>query len=124
MLLLLRICKILLEVGWLALVGQGVMFLLAGRGRENNFVYLLFRTVTTPLARVARWITPRFVADAHIGLIAFLLVSGLWVLTTAGIVHMVRPNVVYTDAVTLVLLLIVSTVSGVFGSIRSVFGLG
>lgn len=124
MLLLLRICKILLEVGWLALFGQGLMFLLAGGGRENNFVYLLLRTVTAPFTRIARWITPRFVADAHIGLIAFLLVSGLWVLSTAGIVRMVRPEVVYTDAVSLVLLLIVSTAAGVFASIKSVFGLG
>lgn len=123
MLLLLRICKILLEVGWLALVGQGLLALFAGRGRENNFVYVLLHTVTAPLTTAARWLTPRIVADAHMGLVAFLLVSVLWVLTTAGIVHIARPHVAYADAVSLVLLLIVSTISGIFASLKSVFGL-
>lgn len=124
MLMLLRVCKILLEVGWLALVGQGLLALFAGRGRENNFVYVLLRTVTSPLTTAARWITPRFIPDAHIGLVAFLLVSVLWVLITAGIVHVVRPQVAYADALSLVLLLIVSTIAGIVDSIKSVFGLG
>jgi hypothetical protein len=81
------ILKALTEVAGVAFLGQGVLWLLAGSGREKNHVYNIFRTITSPVTRFARFITPRFVIDAHIGLVAFFLLAFflllvLWVVLT------------------------------------------
>jgi hypothetical protein len=80
MLLLLDILKALLEVAGLALLGQGLLFLFAGAKRDRNVVYQAFATVTRPVIRVTRFITPRIVLDRHLGLVAFLLVLLGWFL--------------------------------------------
>ena len=77
------ILKALTEVAGVAFLGQGVLWLLAGAKREQNMVYGLFRTLTSPVTRVARAITPRIIVDAHIGLVAFFLLMVLWVVLTA-----------------------------------------
>jgi len=76
------ILKALTEIAGVAFLGQGVLWLLAGSGREKNPVYNLFRTITSPVTRFARFVTPRFVIDAHIGLVAFFLLMVLWVVLT------------------------------------------
>ena len=50
---------------------------LAGAKRDQNIVYNLFRTVTSPITRFTRLITPRVILDAHIGLVAFFLLIAL-----------------------------------------------
>ena len=77
------ILKALTEVAGVAFLGQGVLWVLAGAKREQNMVYGLFRTLTSPVTRVARAITPRIIVDAHIGLVAFFLLMVLWVALTA-----------------------------------------
>lgn len=79
---LVTILKALLEVAGLSLLGQGILYLFAGANRERNFVYLMFRTVTTPVFRVTRLVTPRFILDRHIWLLTPLVVFGLWMLVT------------------------------------------
>jgi hypothetical protein len=76
------ILKALTEIAGVAFLGQGVLWLLAGASREKNSVYNLFRTITSPVTRFARLVTPRFVIDAHIGLVAFFLLLVLWVVLT------------------------------------------
>ncbi len=78
MLMLLDILKALLEVAGLALLGQGLLYLLAGARREQNVVYQGLGVVTRPIFRVARLITPSMVLDRHLGLVAFLLVAVTW----------------------------------------------
>lgn len=70
------VLKGLNEVALMALIGQGALFILAGTRREGNFVYTLLKTVTSPIIRATRFVTPRFIVDAHIGFVAlfFLLV--------------------------------------------------
>ncbi len=97
MLTVVVILKALAEIAGLALLGQGVLYVLAGAGRERNVFYQVLRTITAPILRATRFITPRFVADAHIGVAAFFLVAGLWlgltllkirlVMESAGIVN-------------------------------------
>ena len=77
------ILKALAEVAGVALLGQGVLWVIAGSRREQNMVYGLFRTLTMPAMKVARWVTPRVVLDQHIGLVAFFLVLVLWLGLTA-----------------------------------------
>jgi len=60
------------------MLGQGLLYLLAGRRRNENFVYQLFALLTRPVMRATRAITPRFVRDDHIPIAAFLLLLWLW----------------------------------------------
>lgn len=82
MLTIVVILKALAEVAGLALLGQGVLFVLAGANRERNIFYNALRTVTAPVVRAVRLITPRFVPDRQMGLAAFFLVAGLWLALT------------------------------------------
>ena len=77
------ILKALTEVAGVAFLGQGVLWVLAGAKREDNLVYRLFRTLTSPVTRATRLITPRVVLDQHVGLVAFFLLVVLWVVLTA-----------------------------------------
>lgn len=82
MLTIVVILKALAEIAGLALLGQGALYLLAGANREHNVFYQVLKAVTAPILRATRFITPRFVADAHIGQAAFFLVAGLWLALT------------------------------------------
>ena len=83
MLLLASSVKLIAEIALLALVAQGLLALLAGRGRDGNFVYRLFELLTRPFVKATRWITPRVVLDRHVPLVAFLLLVTLWLAATA-----------------------------------------
>ena len=86
------ILKALTEIAGVAFLGQGVLWVLAGARREQNHVYKLFRTVTSPVTRVTRAVTPKFVLDAHIGLVSFFLLMVLWVVLTALKIKLVLDN--------------------------------
>ena len=77
------ILKALTEVAGVAFLGQGMLWVWAGAKRDQNIVYNLFKTLTSPVTRVTRAITPRIVLDQHIGLVAFFLLLVLWVALTA-----------------------------------------
>jgi hypothetical protein len=71
------------EVALMALVGQATLYVLAGSRREGNFVYTLFKTITSPIMKATRFLAPRFVVDAHIGFLALfylLVVEALLIL--------------------------------------------
>lgn len=76
--LLVSIARALVEVAGLALLGQGLLAVLAGKRRQDNFVYRLFQVVTGPVTRTVRRIMPRFIIDAHIPLVSFFLLLWLW----------------------------------------------
>jgi len=78
-LLLLSVVRALVEITGCFMIGQGMLALLAGKSRQQNFVYQLFRIVTTPVIKATRFITPRFVRDEHIPVAAFLLLAWLWI---------------------------------------------
>ena len=87
MLLVAIILKALLEVIILVLLAQGLLFVLAGASRHQNLVYRMFTTVTGPIMKATRFITPRFIVDQHIGLVAFFLALVLWAVALALKVH-------------------------------------
>lgn len=77
-LFLVSLLRTLVEVAGMALIGQGLLAILAGAKRNDNFVYRLFQVVTAPVIKIVRFITPRFVIDRHIPFLAFLLLLWLW----------------------------------------------
>ena len=82
MLLFVEILKLLAEVALLSLAGQWVLGLLAGAKREKNLFYQLFQIITRPLIAGARLISPRVVLDRHLPLVAFLVLSFVWLVAT------------------------------------------
>lgn len=90
MLLLLSSLKLITEIALLALIGQGLVGLLAGPQREANPFYRLLQAVGRPFVVMARWISPRVVLDRHVPLVAFLGLALAWLLlTSAKIAHCV-----------------------------------
>ena len=77
-LLLVTIARALVEVAGLALLGQGVLAVLAGKTRDDNLFYRIFQVVTRPVIRAVRFIAPRFILDAHIPFLSFFLLFWLW----------------------------------------------
>lgn len=75
----LKIVKALVEVAGFALLGQGIVALFAGNKRDQNFVYVIFKIITSPATKFARLISPRFIHDKHIVFVAFALVFWAWV---------------------------------------------
>jgi hypothetical protein len=92
------ILKALTEVAGVAMLGQGVLWVIAGSKRDQNLVYNLFKTLTSPVMKVTRWITPRVVLDQHLGLVAFFLLLVLWVALTAMKIRIVLQNSAVDEA--------------------------
>ena len=62
-LLFLNIAQLILYIGGLALIGQGLLFVLSGQKRETNLFYQLFQIVNKPWSATARFISPKQIAD-------------------------------------------------------------
>lgn len=77
------ILKALTEVAGVAFLGQGILWVIAGAKRDQNVVYNLFKTLTSPVTRAARAITPRIVLDRHIWLVSIFVLAVLWIALTA-----------------------------------------
>lgn len=82
MLLLVEILKLVAEIALMAIAGQWILGLLAGAKREQNLFYQLFQIMTRPFIAGARIVSPRVVLDRHLPLVAFLLLSFVWVVAT------------------------------------------
>ena len=79
-LFIVSVLRALVEVALLALLGQGLLALLAGSRRHNNFVYRLFLVITQPVISFVRRITPKIILDKHLPFVAFFLMFWLWIL--------------------------------------------
>lgn len=82
-LLVATILKALAELVGLFLIGRGLIAILVKFMRqapERNVIFQLFVVLTKPIINLARMITPRFVVDRHLPLVAFLLVIWIYVL--------------------------------------------
>ena len=71
--------KALVEIAAMALLAQGLIGLLSGKAKENNFVYRLFQVVTGPIYKFVRFISPKFIADQHMGLACFFILFWIWI---------------------------------------------
>lgn len=71
--------RVLVEICLFALIGQGVLAVLPGVDRQKNVFYLVLKTIASPGWRVARWASPKFVLDEHVGWVALFLLVVLWI---------------------------------------------
>jgi hypothetical protein len=71
--------RTLVEICLFSLIGQGVLAVLPGVDREKNLFYLVLKTLASPAWRFARWVSPRFVVDQHVGWVALFILGVLWI---------------------------------------------
>lgn len=74
--------KLVAEIALLALVGQWLLGLLAGAKRDKNPFYQILKIVGRPFVQMARKVSPRFVVERYLPLVAFLLLAFVWLAVT------------------------------------------
>lgn len=74
----------LVLINFYALIGQGVLYALAGQGREQNMFYRAIKLIASPAVWLARKLSPKFVVDRHIPWVALFLVLVLGVALTVA----------------------------------------
>ncbi len=79
MLAVITAIKLVAEIALLALFGQWVLGLLAGAKKEQNLFYQILQIMGRPFVSVARLVSPKFVLDRHVPLVAFLLLGSIWI---------------------------------------------
>lgn len=84
---LLGTVQLVAAIALMALAGQAVLHVLAGRGRERNVFYQLLRIVPSPFVRLTRLVTPRAVADRLIPFATFCWLAALFVWLALAIPH-------------------------------------
>jgi cytochrome b561 len=82
MLTALNLIQLVLYIALLALLGQGLLFMLAGPNRDSNFFYKLLQVVSKPFTVPVRWITPKQVADHHVPIVTFFLLLVIYAVVT------------------------------------------
>jgi hypothetical protein len=73
MLTFLNIAQLVLYIALLTLLGQGLLYVLAGAKRDGNIFYQLLQIVSKPFTVLVRKITPAQVADRHVPVVTFFL---------------------------------------------------
>ncbi len=71
--------KLIAEIALLSLLGQWLLGLLAGAKKDQNLFYQVLQIVVRPFVSVARLVTPKFVLERHLPLVAFFLLAFVWI---------------------------------------------
>lgn len=82
MLTFLNLLQLVLYIALLALLGQGLLYVLAGAKRDTNIFYQLLSIVGKPFTSVVRRITPAKVADRHVPIVTFGLLLIIYVVVS------------------------------------------
>jgi cytochrome b561 len=82
MLTFLNIVQLVLYIALLALVGQGILYVLAGERRDSNFFYRTLQVVSRPFTALMRRLTPKLVADEHVPVVTFFLLLVIYAVVT------------------------------------------
>lgn len=72
--------QLVVAIALMALIGQGVLYILAGRDREKNLFYQVIRIIPSPFVKLTRLLVPRVFEDRVIPFAAFcwLAVVFIW----------------------------------------------
>jgi hypothetical protein len=75
---LLGAVQLVVAIALMALIGQGVLYILAGREREKNLFYQIVRIVPSPFVKLTRLLTPRVFEDRVIPFATFCILSAIF----------------------------------------------
>ena len=94
MLQFLNALQLLLYIGLLALLGQGILFVLAGARRDTNLFDQLFQVLNKPWVWLAKQVSPKRVAPEHVPFVAFFMLGVTYIaVTLAKIEHCVSVGI-------------------------------
>lgn len=82
MLTALNLIQLVLYIPLLGLAGQGVLYVLAGAGRDSNVFYKLLQLLSKPFTFMVRKITPRQVSDTQVPVVTFMLLLVVYAVVT------------------------------------------
>lgn len=82
MLTFLNIIQLVLYIALLALLGQGVLFVLTGGKRGQNLFYQLLQILSKPFTLVVRKLTPHRVSDQQVPVVTFFLLVVAYAVVT------------------------------------------
>jgi hypothetical protein len=82
MLTALNLVQLVIYIALLALLGQGVLYVLAGAKRQSNFFYQLLQLISKPFTVPVRKLTPAKVADRHVPIVTFFLLLIVYAVVT------------------------------------------
>jgi hypothetical protein len=70
--------RAIIEMLGLCLLGQGFLYVIAGRQRAGNRIYLLFDLITKAPRRIVATLLPRSASDLLVGTLTFAIVLIVW----------------------------------------------
>jgi hypothetical protein len=82
MLTVLNLLQLVLYIALLALLGQGVLYVLAGARRDSNVFYKLLQLMAKPFTWPMRKITPPQIADHQVPFVTFFLLLVIYAVVT------------------------------------------
>lgn len=68
---LLGTIQLIVAIALMGLIGQGVLYILAGPNREKNIFYQIVRIIPSPFVKLFRLLTPRVFPDRVMPFAAF-----------------------------------------------------
>jgi hypothetical protein len=75
---LLGTVQLVVAIALMALIGQGVLYILAGPDREKNLFYQIVRIVPSPFVKLTRLLTPKVFEDRVIPFATFCILSAIF----------------------------------------------
>ncbi len=85
---LLGVLQLVVAIALMGLIGQAVLYVLAGPDREKNIFYQIIRTIPSPFVKLFRFITPRAISDRMIPFATFCGLSALFLWLALAIPRM------------------------------------
>ena len=70
--------QLIVAIALMGLLGQAVLYVLAGRNREQNVFYKIVKTIPMPFVKLFRFITPRSIEDRFVPFATFCGLSAIF----------------------------------------------
>jgi hypothetical protein len=83
----LGLIQLVVAIALMGLLGQAVLYVLAGRDRENNLFYKIVKTIPMPFVKLFRLITPRSIEDRFVPFAAFCGLAAIFLWLAFEIPH-------------------------------------
>ena len=75
---LLGTVQLVVAIALMALIAQGILYILAGREREKNLFYQVIRIIPSPFVKLTRLLTPKVFEDRVIPFATFCILSAIF----------------------------------------------
>ncbi len=80
--------QLVVAIALMGLIGQAILYVLAGPNRENNVFYKIIKVIPSPFVKLFRFITPRSIPDRVVPFAAFCGLSAIFLWLALAIPRM------------------------------------